>query len=92
MDLIQKGGRALANRCFLCHEREETIDHLLFHCTKARVLWELFFSLVGVSWVLPSSIKETLLSWHGLVVGKKHMKVSSATPLHIFLDGLEGEK
>ena len=65
LDLIQKRGWALANRCFLCHEKEETIDHLLLQCTKTRVLWELFFTLVGVSWVLPFSVRETLLSWHG---------------------------
>ena len=83
LDLIQKRGWALVNRCFLCHERE-TIDHLLLHCTRARVLRELFFSLVGVSWVLPSSVRETLLSWHGSFVGKKCIKVWRATPLHIF--------
>ena len=49
LDLIQKGGWALANRCFLCHKKEETIDHLLLHCIKTRVLWELFFTLVWVS-------------------------------------------
>ena len=72
LDLIQKRGWALANRCFLCHEKEEIIDHLLLHCTKTRVLWELFFTLIRVSWVLPSSVKETLLSWHDSFVGKKH--------------------
>ena len=58
---------ALTNRCFLCHEKEETIDHHLLHYTKTRVLWELFFSLVGVSWVLPSSVRETLLNWYGFL-------------------------
>ncbi|RVW68022.1 hypothetical protein CK203_064820 [Vitis vinifera] len=42
-DLIQKRGWALANRCFMCLEKEETIDHLLLHCTKTRVLWDLLF-------------------------------------------------
>ena len=63
---------------------EETIDHLLINCAKTRVLWEIFFSLVRVFWVLPLSIKETLLNWHGLFVGKKHKKVWRADPLHIF--------
>ena len=83
LDLIQKRGWALANRCFLCHEKEETIDHLLLRCTKTGVLRELFFTLVGVSWVLPSSVRETLLSWHGSFVGKKR-KVWRAAPLYIF--------
>ena len=62
LDLIQKRGWALANRCFMCLEKEETIDHLLLHYTKIRVLWYLFFNLFGVSWVLPSSVSKTLLS------------------------------
>ena len=84
LDLVQKRGWSLANRCFMCLENEETIDHLLLHCSKARALWELLFTLVGVSWVLPSSVRETLLSWHGSFVSKKRKKVWRAAPLHIF--------
>ena len=84
LDLIQKRGWAFANRCFLCYEKEETIDHLLLHCTKTRVLWDLLFTLFGVSWVLLSSVRETLLSWHGSFVSKKRKKVWRATPLCIF--------
>ena len=65
-------------------EKEETINHLLLHCSKIRVLWELLFSLFGVSWVLPCSVRETLLSWQISSVGKKHRKVRRAAPLHIF--------
>ena len=84
LDLIQKRGWALANKCFMCLEKEETIDHLLLHCTKTRVLWDLLFNLFGLSWVLPSSVRETLLSWHGSFVGKKRKKVWRAAPLYIF--------
>ena len=75
LDLIQKRGWTLANKCFMYLEKEETIDYLLLHCTKTRVLWDLLFHLFGLSWVLPSSVKETLLSWHGSFVGKKRKKV-----------------
>ena len=75
LDLVQKKGWTLANRCFMCLEKEETIDHLFLHCLKTRVLWDLLFALFGVSWVLPSSVRETLLSWHGSFVGKKHKRV-----------------
>ncbi|KAL6343127.1 hypothetical protein AAG906_019670 [Vitis piasezkii] len=84
LDKMQKRGWALANRCFLCLENEETIDHLLLHCSRTRVLWDLLFTILGVSWVLPCSVKETLLSWHGSFVGKKRKKVWRAAPLHIF--------
>ena len=84
LDMVQKRGRALANKRFMCLEKEETIDHLLLHCSKTRVLWDLLFTLFGVSWVLSSSIRETLLSWHGSFVGKKCKKVWRVAPLHIF--------
>ena len=49
------------------------IDHLLIHCPKTRVLWELAFSLFGVIWVISLMVKETLLGWFGLIVGQKRM-------------------
>ena len=38
-----------ANRCFMSEEEEETIDHLLIHCKSAKMLWDLFLSIVGIS-------------------------------------------
>ena len=38
LDQLKKRGRPLANRCFLCRVEEESIDHILIHFTKARVL------------------------------------------------------
>ena len=63
---------------------EESIDHILIHCSKARFRWELIFALFGVTWVLLLSVRETLLGWHGSFVGKKHQKVWKATPLCLF--------
>ena len=48
LDQIQKKGWALANKCFLCQDYEESIDHLLLHCEKMREVWNLFFTLLGV--------------------------------------------
>ncbi|RVW78924.1 putative ribonuclease H protein [Vitis vinifera] len=84
MDQLKKRGWAVANRCFLCCEEEESIDHILIHCSKARVLWELLFALFGVCWVLPSSARETLIEWRGFMLGKKHRKVWKAAPLCLF--------
>ena len=83
LEHLKKKGRALANKCFLCGE-EETIDHLLVHCPKVRVLWDLLLAIVGVKWVFPLSVKETLLSWGGSFMGKKRKKAWMAAPLSIF--------
>ena len=45
----KRSGKALANRCFLSGKQEETVDHLLIHCSKARILRDLLLAIVGVS-------------------------------------------
>ena len=41
------------------------MDHLLLHCTVARELWTMVFSLFGVNWVMLKGIMELLASWKG---------------------------
>ena len=54
---------------------EELIDHILLQCVKTRALWEMFFTIFGVHWVLPSSVSEKFLGWYGSFVGKKRKEV-----------------
>ena len=84
LDQLKRRGRALANRCFLCEEDEENINHLLLHCKKARMLWDLFLSIVETSWVFPDSVIQMLLSWQGAPVGKKRKNIWIAAPLCLF--------
>ena len=74
LEQLQRRGYSMANRYFLCLSEVETVNHLLLHCVKTRVLWNLLFSLFGVAWVLSCSVKETLLGWHGAFVGKTRKK------------------
>ena len=60
MDQLKRGGLTLVNRCVMCEEDEETIDHLLIHYKCAKMLWDLFLSIVGISWVFPHSVLHTL--------------------------------
>ena len=48
LDQLQRRGWILANRCALCKEELESIDHILLHCDKAKLLWQLVFSIFGV--------------------------------------------
>ena len=58
--------------------------HLLLHCLKAKLLWNLFLATVGVQWDFPYSIRGTLLSCHGSFVGKKWRKMWMVAPLCLF--------
>ena len=84
LDQLKKGGWTLANRCFLCCAEEKSIDHILIHCTKARVLWELLFGPFGVMWVIPYSVRDTLIGWRGINMGKKCSKVWMTASLRLF--------
>ena len=84
LDCIQRRGFSLAHRCYLCLSEEESIDHILLHCVLARRLWNLLFSLFGVSWVLLYSVREALLGWLGPCVGKERERVWFSAPLCLF--------
>ena len=84
LDNLKRRGMAFANRFFLCEEGEETINHLLIHCRSAKMLWDLFLSIGGISWVFPSSVIYTLLAWQGVAVRKKWKKIWTAAPMCLF--------
>ncbi|RVW15657.1 hypothetical protein CK203_075360 [Vitis vinifera] len=81
LDRLQKRGWQLPNRCYLCGMDEENVNHLLIHCTVARVLWGIVLGLVGAQWVFPESVKEVIVSWKGFWKGcsifLKHLTVRS---------------
>ncbi|KAL6331568.1 hypothetical protein AAG906_011508 [Vitis piasezkii] len=83
-DQLEKRGCILANKCVLCCAEEETINHILIHCPKARVLWDLVFSLFGVNWVLSFTVRDTLSGWSASFVDKKRGKTWRAAPLCLF--------
>ncbi|RVW81059.1 hypothetical protein CK203_045380 [Vitis vinifera] len=89
IDRLKRFGWNIPNRCFLCKNEEESIDHLLLFCEKARMLWYLTFSLFGVQWVMHSSVKRNLLGWYGYFMGKKREKNMGNCPPLPNVDYLE---
>ncbi|RVX20892.1 Protease Do-like 2, chloroplastic [Vitis vinifera] len=45
MGNLKRRGWTLVDRCFMCKDEEESIEHIVFHCPKARILWQLVFLL-----------------------------------------------
>ena len=62
----------------------ETIDHFLLHCVKARLFWQLVFSIFGVWWVIYETVRETLLGWNVTFIEKRRIKAWRAAPTCIF--------
>ena len=44
-EVLQKKGRVVVTRWFLCNETRETNNHLFLHCKFTVQLWNMFFSL-----------------------------------------------
>ena len=47
-DQLRRRGWRMPNRCYMCKAGEETRDHILLHCPKASILWQLVFALFHV--------------------------------------------
>ena len=84
LDHLKRRGIPLVNMCFLCEEKEETIDHLLIHCSKAKMLWGLLLAITDTMWVFPRTVRQCLLAWQSASVSKKRKRVWMAAPLCIF--------
>ena len=81
LDQLKRRGIPLVNRCFLCEENEETIDHLLIHCSRAKMLWDLLLAITEANWLFPRTVRQLLLAWQSVSVGKKRKRVWMAAPL-----------
>ena len=84
LDLLKRRGIPLVNRCFLCEEEEETIDHLLIHFLRAKMLWNLFLAIMDYNWVFPLTVCQSLLAWQSASVGKKRKRVWLTASLCLF--------
>jgi hypothetical protein len=65
LDNLRKKHIIVTEWCVLCKHNGESIDHLLLHCEVAMEVWSMVFQLFGVTWVIPSRMKDYLGSWRG---------------------------
>ena len=63
LDNLMFKGRILVNRCCMCHRNEETVDHLLLHCSVAHSLWVYMLKIFGIHWVTPGSVESLVYCW-----------------------------
>lgn len=61
--MLQKKGRVVVTRCFLCNETGETNNHLFLHCKFTAQLWNLFFSLTKTVWTMPGHTADLMSCW-----------------------------
>lgn len=74
----------MVNRRSLCKDCEESIDHILIHCNRTRVLCTFLLAIFGLKRELPSSVRNLFLEWKLKGLDRKSIIVWCITPLCLF--------
>ena len=53
----------MVNRCSICKDSDESVDHILIHCGKTKEFWTLLLKSFRLVWVFPASVRNLLLEW-----------------------------
>jgi len=61
--MLKRRNFSLASRCVICFHEEESVDHLFVYYQWVSSLWALTLSLMAVSWVQSSIVKDVLVAW-----------------------------
>ena len=64
-DNLRKRRVTILDWCCMCKADGESVNHLLLHCPVARDLWNIIFSLFGISWVMPRGVVDLISCWNG---------------------------
>ena len=83
LDQLNRRGFSLPNRCYLCGEEEENIDHLLIHYLKIRTLWFSLLTALDIA-CTPLMTKDVIISWNKIPLRKDDRKISRATLCCLF--------
>ncbi|OUZ99353.1 Reverse transcriptase zinc-binding domain [Macleaya cordata] len=84
MDSLKRRGFYFPNRCEMCGCCEETVDHLLLHCSVANEVWNFFLGAFSLRWWSPSSPAAVIHAWSGCTFSKEGKTLWSLIPHAIF--------
>jgi hypothetical protein len=68
-DRLAKRGLNHPDKCLLCDQEEETIDHLLVQCSFSREFWYLLLRKFGLHSLAPQPTANSFLGWWEVVGG-----------------------
>lgn len=63
IDNLSKRHILLADWYCMCKGCGKTLDHFLLHCLTTTDVWSFISMLLGLAWVVPTSVYEMLESW-----------------------------
>jgi hypothetical protein len=71
-DRLAKRGLNHPEKCLLCDQEEENIDHLLVQCSFSREFWYLLLRKFGLHSLAPQPTANSFLGWWEVVGGAVH--------------------
>ena len=63
LDNLKKRGFIIVNRCVLCKNDGETVDHIMLHLSFTKKLWDKVCRLLKVDWVFHATIQFFFTNW-----------------------------
>lgn len=60
----------MVNGCFLCIKVKESCNHIFLWCPLAYKLWIIVCGLLGISWVIASTVMDKIRAYKGISGGK----------------------
>ncbi|WMV10976.1 hypothetical protein MTR67_004361 [Solanum verrucosum] len=73
-EVLQKKGRVVVTRYFLCNGTGETNNHLFLHCKFTTQLWNLFLSFTKTEWTMREHTADLMSFWMRRGGGKSQKK------------------
>lgn len=66
IDKLMRMGHIMLNGCYLCKDAVESYNHLLLWCPVTYSIWYMVYGLLGIDWIIGSSVKYELWARDGV--------------------------
>ncbi|CAN0922513.1 Putative ribonuclease H protein At1g65750 [Linum grandiflorum] len=91
VDNLQRRGLQMVNRCVLCLEDLESVDHLFLHCKFSSLVWSKVCSLLSIHGPGSYDCAGFILAWNGFNC-QPHFAAYMKVILHAFCWTIWGER
>lgn len=82
----------LTNRCILCIEESELVNHIFIHCSMAKRAWNFFLSHLHIPQVFPRMFNKLIMGWWVCDLENFPMSIWHALPGGHLLESEERKK
>ena len=79
-DNLRRRGLVLVSWCCMCKAYGESVDHLILHCSFAKELWDMIFTLFRIHWVMPRRVVDMFACWQGSLGLHQNIVIWKAIP------------